>query len=56
MEKYLRQPDGQWLYSRADGLEGEVSLEALGCHLPLSEVYARVRFAPSQEGAERGTE
>jgi len=53
VEKYLRQPGGQWLYSRTDDLEGEVSLGALGCRLPLSEVYARVQFAPSQEGAER---
>lgn len=56
VEKYLRQPDGRWLYSRTDGLEGEVSLEALGCHLPLSEVYDRVQFAPSPEGGERGAE
>lgn len=50
VKKYHRQPDSQWLYSRADGLEGEVSLEALGCRLPLSEVYARVTFAPDEMG------
>ena len=56
VEKYLRQPGGQWLYSRTDGLEGGVSLGALGCRLPLSEVYARVQFPPSQEGADQGAE
>lgn len=50
VERYVRQPDGQWLYSRVDGLEGEVSLDALGCRLPLSEVYARVRFPSAEEG------
>lgn len=50
VEKYLRQPNGQWLYSRTDGLEGEIGLASLGCCLPLSEVYARVTFAPDQMG------
>jgi len=56
VERYVRQLGGQWLYSRVDGLEGEISLDALGYRPPLSEVYARVQFALSQEGAERGTE
>lgn len=50
VERYVRQPGGQWLYSRTDGLEAEVPLDALGCRLPLAEVYARVQFALPQEG------
>jgi Uma2 family endonuclease len=50
VESYVRQSGGQWLYSRTDGLEGEVSLDALGCRLLLSEVYARVRFPSAEEG------
>ncbi len=55
VEKYLRQPAGQWLYSRVDGVEGGISLDALGCRLSLSEVYARVTFA-EVEGAGAASE
>ncbi len=48
VERYVRQENGQWLYSRIDGLESELHLDALDCHLPLAEVYARVQF-PSVE-------
>jgi len=50
VERYVRQPGGRWLYSRADGLEVEVPLEALGCCLLLSEVYDRIMFAPEELG------
>jgi Uma2 family endonuclease len=56
VERYVRQPDGKWLYSRTDGLEDGVHLEAIHCRLPLSEVYARVRFAPPQGGFDQGAE
>lgn len=48
VEKYLRQSDGNWLYSRIDGLESEVILESLGCRLSMAEIFARVTF-PTEE-------
>lgn len=50
MEKYVRQPDDHWLYSRTDGLDTVLVLEALRCGLPLAEVYARVTFAQEELG------
>ena len=56
VERYVRQPNGQWLYSQVDGLDAVLPLDALGVTLPLSEIYARVKFPPSQEEAALGTE
>ncbi len=56
VERYVRQPRGQWLYSRTDGLEGKMFLDALGCRLPLAEVYAREQFAPMPEEVNQGAE
>ena len=48
VEQYVRQTDGRWLYSRVDGLEGELALDALGGLLSLAEVYLRIEF-PADE-------
>jgi Uma2 family endonuclease len=45
VEKFVRQPDGQWLYSSVEGLECSVVLTSAGGDLPLSFVYERVVFA-----------
>ncbi len=44
VETYERQPDGSWRYTLTQGLDSAVRLEAVGCHLPLSAIYARVQF------------
>ncbi|MBI3951332.1 MAG: Uma2 family endonuclease [Acidobacteria bacterium] len=44
IEHYLRQPDGAWLYSLVNGLEGSVSLVSIGCTLWLADVYDRIGF------------
>ena len=41
--RYVRQAQG-WLRTEADGLENAVTLESLDVTLPLSEIYARVKF------------
>ncbi len=41
--RYVRQTQG-WLRTETDGLENAVTLESLGVSLPLSEIYARVKF------------
>lgn len=49
IEHYSRQPDGRWLYSAADGLGARAEIAAIGCVLPLAEVYDRVEFpAPGE--------
>ena len=52
IEHFRRQPDGQWLYSAADGLDSQVAIANIGCVLQLAEVYERVAFAePGTEPA-----
>ena len=42
VERFARQPDGQWLLSVAKSLDAEVSLASIGCRLPLADVYDRL--------------
>jgi Uma2 family endonuclease len=43
VERFVRTGE-QWLLSEVGDLEGEVSLDAIGCRLALREVYDRVVF------------
>jgi Uma2 family endonuclease len=47
VEHYVRQPDGQWLYSETRGLDGTLHLPSIGCDLALAEVYDKVTVEPS---------
>ncbi|MCW3098156.1 MAG: uncharacterized protein JWL77_3774 [Chthonomonadaceae bacterium] len=51
IECYTRQPDDRWILSKAESLEALIELESIGCVLPLTEVYARIRFE-GEEAAE----
>jgi Uma2 family endonuclease len=42
VEKFLRQPDGQWLLSESVGMEAVCRFESLDCQILVSEVYYRV--------------
>jgi Uma2 family endonuclease len=44
LEHYLRQANGEWLYSSVKELEGILHLAALDCALRLREVYDRIVF------------
>ena len=44
VERYLRQPDGQWLYTDVSGLAEQLDLESIGCVLELARLYERIRF------------
>lgn len=44
IERYQRQPDNQWLYSTATGLNATIDLPSIGCHLRLADVYQQVSF------------
>jgi Uma2 family endonuclease len=37
---------GKWVLTDADGPESTIEFPALGCSLPLSEIYAKVVFEP----------
>jgi len=41
---YVRHSDVSWLLSDTSGLEASISLQAIGCEVALSEIYAKVRF------------
>lgn len=44
IERYLRQEDGTWNYTAAEGLEAMLRLDSIRCGLRLAEVYAQVGF------------
>ncbi len=44
VEQYVRQDDGSWKFTAAEGLEASLWLPSLGCTLSLAEVYDRVTF------------
>lgn len=47
IDHFVRQDDGTWVLSDADGLEATIALPSIGCTLPLAEVYEKV----AQRGA-----
>jgi Uma2 family endonuclease len=44
LERYARQPSGEWLLTIVDGLDGSLSLPSIGCQLELARVYHMVEF------------
>jgi len=48
IEKFSRQPTGQWILSEANGLEATMEVPSLGIAISLSEVFANVKFPPPQ--------
>jgi Uma2 family endonuclease len=49
VEHYRRQPEGQWIYTPATGLDSSLRIDSINCTLPLAEVYDRVVFPPEDE-------
>lgn len=45
VEHYVRQPDGQWLFSEAMALAESIRLPSINCELPLADVYDKVDIA-----------
>jgi Uma2 family endonuclease len=44
VEQYVRNGDGKWTYSAADGLESSLTLPSVECTLNLGAVYDKVDF------------
>src|SRR5690606_1738194 len=42
IERFTRQPDGDWLLHAADGLGDSLELLSVGCTFALSDVYDKV--------------
>ncbi|MCW5881125.1 MAG: Uma2 family endonuclease [Anaerolineae bacterium] len=46
---YIRQPDNQWLFAAFTEAEDVIDLPAIGCALPLADVYSKVSLPPSAD-------
>ncbi|MCB0063891.1 MAG: Uma2 family endonuclease [Caldilineaceae bacterium] len=47
VEHYVRQSNGQWLFSEATSLEATIHLPSIDCELPLRDVYDKVEISAS---------
>jgi len=50
VERYTRQPDGQWLLKAVNRLEDSIDLQSVDCHLLLADLYEKVDFSVSEPG------
>jgi len=53
IERYTRQPDGQWLLAEAQSLDESITLSSLAVTLPLVEVYCGIEFPPPDAAVEQ---
>ncbi|GAB4512088.1 MAG: Uma2 family endonuclease [Anaerolineae bacterium] len=44
IERFLRQPEDNWLYTEVVSLENKLELPSIACHLALADVYRKVAF------------
>ena len=51
IERHVRQPDGSWLLTEFRSMEQTLTIEAVGCMLPLAEIYLGVKFGPLADQA-----
>jgi len=51
VETYYRHPDGGWLLMTYTGLTATIKLRSVDVDLPLSEIYAGVKFPPEEDPA-----
>jgi Uma2 family endonuclease len=49
VERFSRQPNGQWILAEVNGLEAVMPLPAIGCELALAGVYHQVTFPAAIE-------
>jgi Uma2 family endonuclease len=47
VEQYIRQPSGDWLLRETTGVEAKLEVATLGVAIPMSEIYAGVKFPPT---------
>jgi Uma2 family endonuclease len=51
VDHYVRQPDHQWLLSESSAADQRVGLPAIGCELPVAEIYDKVDLSVSTQSA-----
>lgn len=44
IELYTKQDDGEWNKTEVNGLENELYIASIDCHIPLEEVYENISF------------
>lgn len=44
VERFVRQPQGTWLFSEVNGLDASLDMTAIGCALALADVYDKIVF------------
>lgn len=42
IERFVRQPGGDWLYTKFEGMDAAIALVTVGCRLELKDIYAKV--------------
>ncbi|MFO0999343.1 MAG: Uma2 family endonuclease [Planctomycetaceae bacterium] len=50
VERFTRQPNGEWLFHEQKELSAEFELKSLGISVAMSELYRGVKFEPTEEG------
>lgn len=50
VERFTRQPNGDWLFHEQTELSAEFELKSLGISVAMSELYRGVKFEPTEEG------
>jgi Uma2 family endonuclease len=50
VERFTRQPNGDWLFNEQKELSAEFELKSLGISVAMSELYRGVKFEPTEEG------
>jgi Uma2 family endonuclease len=48
VERFTRQADGAWLLNDFQGLEAVLEILSIGCVVPLSEIYLKVKFSETE--------
>jgi len=46
VERFIRQEDGNWLYSEVTDPEGSIEIPSVVCRVPLARIYSKVAFKP----------
>ena len=50
VERFTRQPNGDWLFHEQTELSAEFESKSLGISVAMSELYRGVKFEPTEEG------
>ena len=48
VRRIIRQPANKWLLEEFAGLDAIVPIEAIGCRIPLCDLYYRIEFDPTE--------